>query len=106
MEQDEGLLTPEYLVKELCKVLALRYGYADGYTMDWIQKNLFQPLLAKDNRRIEELFKEIEDSGLLPHIHDYEYYIDEAGKQQSKHKPNCRLCKWQSLKDKYLGGSK
>lgn len=58
-EKDEGLLTPEYLDKELCKVLAIRYGYADGETMDWIRKNLFEPLLAKDNQKIEELLKEI-----------------------------------------------
>ena len=45
---------PEYLDKELCKVLAIRYGYADGGAMDWIQKNLFQPLLA--------LFPDVEEA--------------------------------------------
>ena len=38
--------TDEEIVQELCKVLAIRYGYADGETIDWIMKNVIPLILS------------------------------------------------------------
>ena len=41
-------LTDEEIIKELCKVLAIRYGYADSETIDWIMKNIIAVIARND----------------------------------------------------------
>ena len=50
------VLSDEEIVKELCKVLAIRYGYADGETIDWIVKNIIATI-AQNNK--EQLYRRV-----------------------------------------------
>lgn len=69
-EPDESM-TDELIYKELCKVLAIRYGSADGEAMDWIFKNICQPLKAQ-TASIKELKP---DEGRLLTLEQLDYIL-------------------------------
>lgn len=54
-----------------------------------------EPLIRKDER--EKKLREVKELGILPG-HQFEFYVDEVGKQQKKHLPDCKRCRFEALK--------
>ena len=106
-EQDEGLLTPRECRTEYHKWYDERIAWwkskKDAPIPESLESRIAGIQYARDKQhyeqKIEELFKEIEKESYVEKHHPWgkDVYIDVRFIEEGK---------YQSLKDKYLGGSK